>query len=158
MRCPHCGYGDSKVVDSRLSKDGMQIRRRRLCLECGRRYTTFERIESSLPLIVKRDSRREPFDRDKLRTSVAIACRKRPISQTKIDKLVDKIEFELGERGDKEIASEGLGSLVMEELRELDQVAYVRFASVYREFQDVQEFMREIRTLLESGRSLPTRV
>lgn len=152
MRCPHCGFIDSKVVDSRLNKDQSQIRRRRLCLECGRRFTTFERVEATLPMIVKRDSRREPFDRDKLRVSVAIACRKRPISQTRIDKLVDRIEFQLGETGDKELKSAELGQIVMDELRDIDQVAYVRFASVYREFQDVQEFMREIRGLLEVKR------
>lgn len=154
MRCPHCGFIDSKVVDSRLNKDQTQIRRRRLCLECGRRYTTFERVESTLPVMVKRDSRREPFDRDKLRASVAIACRKRPISQTRIDKLVDRIEFQLSETGEKELHSEELGLIVMEELRELDPVAYVRFASVYREFQDVQEFMREIRTMIEGKRGV----
>ena len=154
MRCPHCSFIDSKVVDSRLNKDQSQIRRRRLCLECGRRFTTFERVEPSMPMMVKRDNRREPFDRDKLRKSIAIACRKRPISQTKIDKLVDRIEFQLAESGDKEMESEHLGLTVMDELRELDQVAYVRFASVYREFQDVQEFMREIRTLLEGSRLL----
>lgn len=152
MRCPYCGYDDSKVVDSRLSNDKLQIRRRRVCLECGWRFTTFERIEPTLPTIVKRDGRREAYDRDKLRNSIAIACRKRPISQTRIDKLVDKIEFALSERGDKEMDSEDLGRIVMSELRELDQVAYVRFASVYREFQDVHEFMHEIRELVESRR------
>lgn len=152
MRCPHCAFIDSKVVDSRLNKDQTQIRRRRLCLECGRRYTTFERVESSLPILAKRDGRREPFVRDKLRDSVAIACRKRPISQTKIDKVVDKIEFTLAESGEKELASEQLGLMIMDELRELDQVAYVRFASVYREFQDVHEFMHEIRELVEGKR------
>ncbi len=156
MKCPHCGFNDSKVVDSRLNKEETAIRRRRLCLECGRRYTTFEKVEPSIPEIIKRDNRREPFDPAKLRRSVAIACRKRPISQTRIDKLVDKIEYQLSESNDKETPSEKLGTYVMEELRDLDQVAYVRFASVYREFQDVDEFMREIRTLVESRRVVDT--
>jgi len=150
MLCPRCSYSDSKVVDSRLNKEQTQIRRRRLCLECGFRYTTFEKIEPTLPQIVKRDERREAFDRDKVRASIAIACRKRPISQTRIDKLVDKIEAQLSDAGEKELPSEQVGLMVMEELREMDQVAYVRFASVYREFQDVDEFMREIRELVDS--------
>lgn len=150
MLCPRCSFTDSKVVDSRLNKDQTQIRRRRVCLECGFRFTTFEKIEPTLPTIIKRDERREPFERDKLRASIAIACRKRPISQTRIDKVVDKIEAQLSEANDKELPSAQLGLLVMEELKELDQVAYVRFASVYREFQDVEEFMREIRGLLEA--------
>ncbi|RMF19295.1 MAG: transcriptional repressor NrdR [Candidatus Dadabacteria bacterium] len=150
MICPRCGHIDSKVVDSRLSREQTQIRRRRVCSECGFRFTTFEKIEPSLPQIVKRDQRREPFDRDKLRSSIAIACRKRPISQTRIDKAVDRIESRLSEAGDRELPSEQLGLIVMDELREMDQVAYVRFASVYREFQDVEEFMKEIRALVES--------
>ena len=150
MLCPRCSFSDSKVVDSRLNKEQTQIRRRRLCLECGFRYTTFEKIEPTLPQIVKRDERREAFDRDKVRASIAIACRKRPISQTRIDKLVDKIEAQLSDAGEKELPSEQVGLMVMEELREMDQVAYVRFASVYREFQDVDEFMREIRELVDS--------
>ena len=150
MLCPRCSFADSKVVDSRLSKEQTQIRRRRVCLECGFRFTTFEKIEPSLPQIVKRDERREPFDRDKLRSSIAIACRKRPISQTRIDKVVDKIEAQLSDANERELPSDQLGLTVMEELRDMDQVAYVRFASVYREFQDVEEFMREIRALVEA--------
>lgn len=151
MKCPRCGFVDSKVNDSRLTKDQSGVRRRRECLECGHRFTTFERIDSELPLIHKRDDRRERFDQEKILRGVRIACEKRPVSISRIEKLVERIETNLAERTEKEISSKELGSLVMAELRELDQVAYVRFASVYREFQDVEEFLTVISGVLKPG-------
>lgn len=151
MKCPRCGFVDSKVNDSRLTKDQTGVRRRRQCLECGHRFTTFERIESELPVVVKRDDRRETFDREKILRGVRIACEKRPISISRIEKLVERIESTLAELGEKEVSAERIGSLVMEQLRELDQVAYVRFASVYREFQDVEEFLTVISGVLKKG-------
>lgn len=149
MKCTACGFVDSKVNDSRLTKDQLGIRRRRECLECGHRFTTFERIESELPVVLKRDGRREDFDRGKLLKGLRSACEKRPISVSRIEKLIDKIEAELTEAGDREIPTNRIGDLIMAELRSLDQVAYVRFASVYREFQDVDEFVREITSLIK---------
>lgn len=149
MKCPKCGFADSKVNDSRLTRDAAGVRRRRECLECGHRFTTFERVETEVPMIHKRDDRRESFDRDKIMRGVRIACEKRPISQGRIDKLVDRVEHELAEIGEKEILSTEVGKIVSRELRDLDQVAYVRFASVYREFQDVEEFISEISEILK---------
>lgn len=141
MKCPFCQYLDTKVIDSRLSKEGDIIRRRRECDECLKRFTTYERVEETLPLVVKKDGRREPFDRNKLVNGLLKACEKRPVSIDIIQKTVDRIEARLIERGEKEIPSSGLGEEVMNELRSLDDVAYVRFASVYRSFKDIGEFM-----------------
>jgi transcriptional repressor NrdR len=140
---------ENKVIDSRMSKDGQVIRRRRECLECGRRFTTYERIEEVLPLVIKKDGRREPFDRMKIIIGLKKACEKRPISITTLEKIADKIEAKIQEGGDKEIASSVIGEAIMVELFQLDHVAYVRFASVYRSFKDAHQFMEELRDLLQ---------
>ncbi|MBN1655681.1 MAG: transcriptional repressor NrdR [Deltaproteobacteria bacterium] len=153
MKCPYCGCIENRVIDSRLSLAGEVTRRRRECLECERRYTTYERIELALPMVVKKDRRREPFDREKLLAGIRRACVKRPIAWEKIDKLVSDVEKEIAESGEKEVASSKVGELVMAGLRELDQVAYVRFASVYRSFKDIHEFMDELSDLLSTETS-----
>jgi transcriptional repressor NrdR len=152
MKCPFCDEQEDKVIDSRISKDGDSIRRRRECISCKKRFTTHEKIEDTLPSIIKKDGRREPFDRDKILKGLKVACRKRPISIELIETAVDKIERELQERGVKEIKSTEIGERVMRELHELDEVAYVRFASVYRSFKDIGEFMSEVKVLLGSKR------
>ena len=148
MRCPRCGHDDNKVVDSRAGKDGDVIRRRRECLSCQRRFTTYERIEEELPLVVKRDGRREPFDRHKILTGILKACEKRPVSYATIEHLVDSLEMEFQAMAEKEISSVRIGERVMEKLLQVDDVAYVRFASVYRQFKDVSQFVEEIKTLI----------
>jgi transcriptional repressor NrdR len=152
MKCPFCNEQEDKVIDSRISKDGASIRRRRECISCKKRFTTHEKIEETLPSIIKKDGRREPFDRDKILSGLKVACRKRPISTDLIESAVDRIERELQERGVKEIKSTEIGERVMRELHELDDVAYVRFASVYRSFKDIGEFMSEVKVLLGSKR------
>jgi transcriptional repressor NrdR len=149
MKCPFCSNPDSKVVDSRPDKDGSTIRRRRECEACGRRFTTHERVEEILPQVVKRDGRREPFDRLKLVAGLKKACEKRPVSVETIEEMVDRVEARLMESGEKELPSTSIGELVMRELHEVDQVAYVRFASVYRSFKDITEFMSELQDLLK---------
>ena len=148
MKCPFCGGLDNKVTDSRLSQGDEVIRRRRECEGCGRRFTTYERIELVLPMVVKKDGRRETFDRLKVLAGLRRACEKRPVSTEGLDALVDQIERALVESGDKEINSSVIGEQVMQRLREIDQVAYVRFASVYRSFKDIHEFMTELSQLL----------
>jgi transcriptional repressor NrdR len=148
MKCPFCGFFDSKVVDSRPDKGGAAIRRRRECESCSKRFTTHERVEEVLPLVTKRDGRREPFDRLKVIAGIQKACEKRPVSVETIEKLVDRLETKLQESGEKEIPSTTLGEWVMPELHAVDQVAYVRFASVYRSFKDISEFMIELQDLL----------
>lgn len=152
MRCPHCGFGDQKVIDSRDAKEGIEIRRRRECLKCKRRFTTYERIEDVLPVIVKKDNRRETFDREKILQGLRMACKKRPISANRVEKIVDKVEQILQERSEKEVPSALIGELIVKELHALDEVAYVRFASVYRQFKDIEEFMKEINQLLKENR------
>jgi len=149
MKCPFCGDLDNRVIDSRLSKDGTVIRRRRECMECSRRFTTYERVEEVMPLVIKKDGRREPFDRMKILLGLKKACEKRPISITTLEKVVDKIEHKILESGEKEIASTVIGEEVMKELYNLDHVAYVRFASVYRSFKDINQFMDELKELLD---------
>jgi len=149
MRCPFCAQPSNRVIDSRVSKDGFAIRRRRECEECGRRFTTYERVEEVLPLVIKKDGRREPFDRMKIIIGLKKACEKRPISITTLEKLADKIEAKVQEGGDKEIASSVVGEAIMTELFRLDHVAYVRFASVYRSFKDAHQFMEELKDLLQ---------
>lgn len=149
MKCPFCQEIDNKVIDSRLSKDNKVIRRRRECLECGRRFTTYERVEEVLPLVIKKDGRREPFDRMKIFIGVKKACEKRPVSITVLEKLVDKIEHNVQEGGEKEMPSSQIGEEVMDELYKLDHVAYVRFASVYRSFKDINQFMDELKDVLD---------
>ncbi len=148
MKCPFCGTLDNKVIDSRLSQGGEVTRRRRECEKCERRYTTYERVEQVLPFVVKKDGRREPFDRIKLLAGVRRACEKRPVSQESLELLLDQIERDLVETGEKEVVSTIVGEKVMAALRALDAVAYVRFASVYRSFDDVSEFAAEIGKLL----------
>jgi transcriptional repressor NrdR len=158
MKCPFCGHTEDKVVDSRVGREGEFIRRRRECLRCHRRYTTYEYIEDVLPLVVKRDGRREPFDRQKLRASILKACEKRSVGVQKVDDIVADIEARLHERAEKEISSLELGDMVMEHLKRLDQVAYVRFASVYRQFQDVSQFteaVAQLKGLLKDDKPRP---
>lgn len=147
MRCPFCGNDTDKVVDSRSSKEGRAIRRRRECLKCGKRYTTYEYIENVALSIIKKDGRVEEYDREKLRQGIITACKKRPISMKKIDSIVDKIENEIQNLSHTEIKSVQIGEKVMNELQRLDEVAYVRFASVYRHFKSKEEFLRELRDM-----------
>lgn len=149
MKCPFCALPDSKVVDSRPEKDGSAIRRRRECESCGKRFTTHERIEEILPLVQKKDGRREPFDRLKVIAGIKKACEKRPVSVESIEKMVDRLEGRLQESGEREIPSTIIGTWVMKELHDVDEVAYVRFASVYRSFKDINEFMVELQELLK---------
>jgi len=148
MKCPFCGEIDNKVIDSRLSKDGSVIRRRRECLVCTRRFTTYEHIEEIPIMIIKKDGRREVFSREKIRSGIQKACEKRNISMHVIEEFVDELERDLRETGEKEISSHFLGERVMARLHKLDDVAYVRFASVYREFKDVNDFVSELKSLL----------
>lgn len=152
MKCPFCGHLEDKVVDSRSSKEGDAIRRRRECLKCEARFTTYERVEEVLPLVIKKDGRREPFDRQKILQGLLKACEKRPVGIVALEDVVSKIEKKLQESGEKEIPSSAIGEEVMHALHKLDQVAYVRFASVYREFKDINEFMEELRELLKEER------
>ena len=148
MKCPFCGEIDNKVIDSRLSKDGHAVRRRRECIICTRRFTTYEHIEEVTVMIIKKDGRREVFSREKVRTGIKKACEKRNISVHVIDQFLDELERDLRETGEKEIPSHDLGEKIMMKLNELDGVAYVRFASVYREFKDVNDFVAELKSLL----------
>jgi transcriptional repressor NrdR len=150
MRCPYCTSLDNKVVDSRLGKEGESIRRRRECLKCEGRFTTYERVEEVLPSVIKKDGRREPFDRLKILSGLKKACEKRPISLEMLERTVDEIEKSLQEKGLKEIPSTVIGEEVMFRLHKLDEVAYVRFASVYRSFRDINEFMTELKDILGS--------
>ena len=150
MKCPFCSSIENRVIDSRLSRDGNIIRRRRECSSCQRRFTTHERVEEISPVVIKKDGRREPFDRNKIFAGIQRACEKRPVSIEVIDSLVDKMERDFQEKGDKEIKSTEIGERVMQELHNLDEVAYVRFASVYRQFKDISEFMAEVRELLST--------
>ena len=152
MKCPFCRDLDNKVIDSRLSKDGDIIRRRRECLHCQRRFTTYERVEEMLPMIVKKDGRREVYDRMKVVAGLKKACEKRPVSMEAIEQVADRIERMLQERGEKEVSSPVVGEAIMRELYALDKVAYVRFASVYRSFRDLNEFLRELEDLMRERR------
>jgi transcriptional repressor NrdR len=149
MKCPFCQNPEDKVIDSRTSKDGDAIRRRRECLRCGKRFTSYERVEDVVPMVVKKDGRREPFDMAKIKNGLLIACKKRPIGTDRLDGIVDSIEKKLTGLGVKEIQSTWLGEEIMSELKELDKVAYVRFASVYRQFKDISELMDEVKMLFE---------
>jgi transcriptional repressor NrdR len=147
MRCPKCGCQDDKVIDSRASREGATIRRRRECVSCGYRYTTYEEIERVGLVVLKRDDRREEFSREKLLSGIRKACQKRPISPKAIEDLVEKIVNEVTDRFDREVPAEFIGKLVMDGLRQMDQVAYVRFASVYRRFQEATDFVHEVKKL-----------
>jgi transcriptional repressor NrdR len=156
MKCPFCSSIENRVIDSRLSRDGNIIRRRRECSSCQRRFTTHERVEEISPVVIKKDGRREPFDRNKIFAGIQRACEKRPVSIEVIDSLVEKMERDFQEKGDKEIKSTEIGERVMQELHNLDEVAYVRFASVYRQFKDISEFMAEVRELLSTKKNQPS--
>ena len=149
MKCPFCGCLEDKVVDSRESKEGEVIRRRRQCLDCGRRFTSYERMDEIPYMVVKKDGSRERFERQKVIAGMLKACEKRPVSVAALEAVADRIEVTLQDRPEKEIGADEVGSFLMEELRSLDKVAYVRFASVYRHFRDVGEFMTELRGLLD---------
>lgn len=152
MRCPFCTENNDRVVDSRENRLGMTIRRRRECLECGRRFTSYERIEEIPYMVVKRDGSRVEFERAKLLTGLHKACEKRPVPAKRLEDIVDAVEQQLQEREDHEITTQEIGQFVMDQLRDLDQVAYVRFASVYRKFEDIDAFMAELKNLLEQRR------
>lgn len=148
MKCPFCSCDETRVIDSRLGKEGNNIRRRRECIACERRFTTYERVEEILPMVVKKDGRREPFDRTKITAGVRRACEKRPIPIETIEKLVDQLEMQLQESSEREIQAAVIGEAVMKALHDLDEIAYVRFASVYRQFKDINEFMQELTDIL----------
>ncbi|HEY3817493.1 MAG TPA: transcriptional regulator NrdR [Polyangiaceae bacterium] len=150
MRCPFCAHQDSKVIDSRVSTAGDVIRRRRECESCERRFTSRERVEDVLPVVVKKDGVRQPFDREKVLRGVRLACNKRPVAMDRIEKFIDELERDLVESEAKEVESQELGERVMKKLRELDEVAYVRFASVYRSFRDIDEFRSELDKMARS--------
>ena len=150
MKCPYCAHLGDKVVDSRESKEGEVIRRRRECLECSKRFTSYERIDEIPYMVVKKDGTRERFERQKLLAGLLKACEKRPVSVAALDAIADRVEGALQERPEKEIATSEVGAFVMEELKKLDKVAYVRFASVYRHFRDISEFMTELKDLLNA--------
>ncbi len=154
MRCPYCKADNDRVVDSRSSADGFTIRRRRQCQACQRRFTTYEKIEETPLRVVKKDGSRVPFDRHKILAGLYKACEKRPVSKERIEEVADKVERQCGEAFDREVPTQMIGRLVMEVLRDLDQVAYVRFASVYREFKDVSQFLEELRPMLEKKADL----
>ena len=151
MKCPFCGFEESKVIDSRPTDEGQRIRRRRECLKCSKRFTTYEIIESLPIIVIKKDKSRETFNRDKLMTGLIRACEKRPVSIDTLDNMIDEIETVLQNSLDREVSSEKIGELVMEKLKKIDEVAYVRFASVYRQFKDINTFMHELNKLLEKN-------
>ena len=154
MKCPFCGFEESKVIDSRPTDEGQRIRRRRECLECTKRFTTYEVIESLPIIVIKKDKSRETFNRNKLMTGLLRACEKRPVSIDMLDNIIDEIEVIIQNSLDREVSSEKIGELVMEKLKKVDEVAYVRFASVYRQFKDINTFMSELSKLLESNQEL----
>ena len=157
MNCPFCGHLEDKVVDSREAKDGNSIRRRRECLECARRFTSYERIDEIPYMVVKKDGKREPFDRHKILAGLLRACEKRPISASQLESIVDSVEKFVQDSPDRESPTSDLGKIIMKRLKELDKVAYVRFASVYLEFEDVSEFMNELKYLVRSREKPPKR-
>ncbi len=150
MKCPFCGHLEDKVVDSRESREGEAIRRRRECLECGRRFTSYERIDEVPYMVIKKDGRRERFDRQKVLAGLLKACEKRPVSTSQLEEIVTEVECFVQESNDRERSTQEVGEILMEQLRKLDKVAYVRFASVYLDFKDIREFMSELRELLKS--------
>ena len=152
MKCPFCDNPDTKVIDSRPTEEGHAIRRRRGCDRCNKRFTTYEKVEETILMVVKKDGKREAFDRNKLLRGIARACEKRPVSLASMETMVDEIERKLNHMMEKEVASDYIGELVMDELKEVDEVSYVRFASVYRQFTDVNTFMKEIEKLVGAGK------
>ena len=157
MKCPYCGSFNNKVVDSRLSREGIMIRRRRECDACQRRFTTYEKVEEIHPVVIKKDGRREPFQREKIAEGIQVACKKRPISVEAIEEFIDLLEQSFQDSGRKEIATSEIGERVMAKLHEWDDVAYVRFASVYRQFKDPGDFVQELKELLESRKKKETK-
>ena len=149
MKCPFCGYSDSRVIDSRPTDEDSRIRRRRECIQCGKRFTTYEIVESLPIVVVKKDKSREPFDRDKVLSGLLRACEKRPVSLDRLEKAVDDIEAQIQNSLEREVSTDTIGQMVMERIKPLDEVAYIRFASVYRRFQDVRSFVHEIERFLE---------
>jgi len=149
MKCPFCAHVEDKVVDSREGREGLVIRRRRECLNCSRRFTSYERIDEIPFMVVKRDGKREPFNRNKVLAGLRRACEKRPVSPSELEGIADEVEHLLQEAADREIPTEAIGQQVIDRLRDLDKVAYVRFASVYRKFEDVDQFMKELKGLLD---------
>ena len=152
MKCPSCNYKETKVIDSRLSGDGSSVRRRRECLKCEKRFTTYEYVEQVPLMVVKRDGRRQPFDRTKIISGIVKACEKRPISIEKIEEISAEIERDVQKEYDREVESKDMGEMIMERLSQLDEVAYVRFASVYRQFRDIRQFMNELNYLLDKDK------
>ena len=148
MKCPSCGYSETKVIDSRLGSEGTSIRRRRECLKCEKRFTTYEYIEEVPLMVIKKDGRREAFDRNKIISGILKACEKRPVSMEKVESVVEKVEKELQKSFYKEVKAQVIGELVMDYMHKVDEVAYVRFASVYRQFKDINQFMKELKDLL----------
>lgn len=148
MKCPYCDFSDSKVIDSRPTEEGSSIRRRRECINCGKRFTTYEKVESIPVMVIKKDLTREPFDRNKILNGIIKACEKRPVEAEKMMDMVDNIELEVQNLMDREVTSDRIGEMVMEELKATDEVAYVRFASVYRQFKDINTFLAEVNKLL----------
>ena len=153
MKCPYCGDENTRVIDSRSADDGDSIRRRRQCDKCGKRFTTYEKIETIPVFVIKKDNTREPYDRAKIEKGIMLSCRKRPVKIEKITQMIDDIENTILNQDSKEVPSSFIGELIMEHLRNLDQVAYVRFASVYREFQDVDTFMKELQNILTKDKA-----
>lgn len=151
MRCLFCGHLESKVIDSRSTEEGTTIRRRRECLECGKRFTTYEKIETIPIIVIKKDGTRQAFDRDKISNGILRACEKRPVSLKEVDALIDDIEAKMYNMLEREVSSEKIGEMVMERLKELDEIAYVRFASVYRQFKDINSFMDELAKLIKKS-------
>lgn len=151
MRCPFCGNEDNKVVDSRPSREGQAVRRRRECISCSKRFTTYEYVEKVPLMIIKKDGGREPFSRDKLITGIELSCKKRPVSTEKIEKIVENIESEVISLSKKEIPSFEIGEKIMIELKKIDEIAYVRFASVYKQFRDKEDFINELKTMFDKG-------
>lgn len=152
MKCPQCNYPDTKVVDSRLVGEGASIRRRRECLQCSQRFTTYEHIEQLPLMVIKRDGRRQPFDRERIVAGLVKACQKRPVSIDQMEQIAQEIERDIQKKFDREVASKDIGELVMERLARLDEVAYVRFASVYRQFRDVSQFMSELKGIIHKSK------
>ena len=151
MKCPFCSYFESKVIDSRPTDEGQAIRRRRECIKCGKRFTTYEKIEEIPLIVVKKDGNRQSYDRNKLLNGIIKACEKRPVSMNTIEKIVDEIEKNLSNSLQREVKSEEIGEMVMNSLKDIDEVAYVRFASVYRQFKDLNSFMEELKKILDEG-------
>ncbi|MFA5320689.1 MAG: transcriptional regulator NrdR [Candidatus Omnitrophota bacterium] len=153
MRCPYCGYKEDKVVDSRVTQEGSAIRRRRECLSCARRFTTYEYVEDVSLMVIKKDGRRQLFDRKKILTGIMRACEKRPVGLEEMEEITSQVERDIHKSASREVPSSEIGEMIIRRLKKIDDVAYVRFASVYRQFKDVGQFMHELKSLLDDGKS-----